>query len=231
MSSPSPKAGLPVPPTPARVPREPISVLAGDKQPLYREALARAVRQRPTLRLVGEVADGYAALHAILDQKPDVAVLDVRLPGLDGPQVLNAVVRDSLPTRVLLLSTVVQPSDAYTAIAAGAAGYLSKLTDASELYGAIAAVAEGRTVLAPEAQTGIAREIRRRARDDRPVLTERERQILSLVADGRTAGAIGRHLHLSSGTVKATLLKVYDRLEVSERAAAVAVALRRGLID
>jgi len=231
MSSPLPVAALPAANLRPRAQHDAIAVLAADKQPLYREALARAVRQRPALRLVGEVGDGHAALDAIVQASPDVAVLDVRLPGLDGHQVLNAVVRDGLPTRVLLLSRVVQPTDAYGAIAAGAAGYLSKLTDAEELYRAITAVAQGRTVLAPEAQTGIATEIRRRARDDQPVLNERERQILALVADGHSAGEIGRHLHLSSGTVKATLLKVYQRLGVSERAAAVAVALRRGLID
>jgi two-component system nitrate/nitrite response regulator NarL len=228
MTSTSPTAGLPA--TSLRSPA-PIAVLAADKQPLYREALARTVRQRPALRLVGEVGDGHAALEAIVHAKPDVAVLDVRLPGLDGPQVLNAVVRDGLATRVLLLAAAVQPSEAYGAIAAGAAGYLSKLTDAEGLYAAITAVADGSTVLAPDAQTEIAREIRRRACDDQPVLNDRERQILVLVADGHSADAIGRRLHLSSGTVKATLLKVYHRLEVSERAAAVAVALRRGLID
>jgi two-component system nitrate/nitrite response regulator NarL len=211
--------------------QDPIAVLAGDKQPLYREALARTVRQRAGLRLVGEVSDGRAALEAIVHSRPDVAVLDVRLPSLDGPRVLNAVVRDGLTTRVLLLSSAIEPTEAYGAIAAGAAGYLSKRTNVDELSGAIAAVAAGKTVLAPEAQTGIAREIRRRAQDHEPVLSKRERQVLALVAEGYSTRAIGCQLHLSTGTVKATLVKLYGRLGVSERAAAVAVALRRGLID
>lgn len=208
-----------------------ISVLAADRHPLFREGLARAIRQRAALRLVDEVADGRTTLERILRHAPDVAIVDVDLRDLDGSQVLNAVVRDGLATRVLLISPAIDPDEAYRAIAAGAAGVLSKHTGADELCGAVESAAAGEVVLAPEAQTGLATAIRRRALEPRPIISERERQILLLVADGKSALDIGRALHLSTGTVKTCLLRIYERFGVSERAAAVAAAMRRGLIQ
>jgi two-component system, NarL family, nitrate/nitrite response regulator NarL len=214
------------------VPRGPalIRVLAADRHPLFREGLVRAIRQRARLQLVDEVADGRAALDRIVRHEPDVAIVDVDLRDLDGTQVLNAVVRDALPTRVLLVSAAVDPDDAYSAIEAGAAGVLSKHTGAGELCGAVERAAGGDIALCPEAQTGLAVAIQRRALHPRPILGEREQEVLLLVAEGRSAAEIGRALHLSTGTVKTCLLKIYERLDVSERAAAVAAALRRGLI-
>lgn len=208
-----------------------ISVLVADRQPLVREGLVRAIRQQPTLQLVGEVADGRTALKRIAADEPDVAVVDVRLPSLDGTQVLNAVVRDGLRTRILLVSASLHPDRAYQAIAAGAAGLLSKQSDAAQLCDAVVTAARGDVALTGEAQTGLAAAIRRRAAEQRPPISDREREVLLLVADGLSAGEIGRRLHLSTATVKTCLLKLYERLEVSERAAAVAAAMRRGLIE
>jgi two-component system nitrate/nitrite response regulator NarL len=208
-----------------------ISVLAADHHPLFREGLARAIRQRAALKLVDEVADGRQTLDRIVRYAPDVAVVDVDLRELDGSQVLNAVVRDGLATRVLLVSPAIGPDDAFRAIAAGAAGVLSKHTDADELCAAVEAAAAGEVVLAPEAQTGLATAIRRRELDRQPVISEREQRILLLIADGSSVAQIGRTLHLSSGTVKTSLLRIYERFGVSERAAAVAAAMRRGLIE
>jgi two-component system, NarL family, nitrate/nitrite response regulator NarL len=207
-----------------------ISVLAADRHPLFREGVARAIRQRARLQLVDEVADGRAALDRILRHQPDVAILDADLSTLDGAQVLNAVVRDGLATRVLLLAAAVDPDAAYSAIANGAAGVLSKHTGAQELCGAVETAATGEVVLGPEAQTGLAVAIRRRALRPRPIISDRDEQILLLVAEGRSAAQIATALGLSTGTVKTALLGIYERLGVSERAAAVAAAFRRGLI-
>jgi two-component system, NarL family, nitrate/nitrite response regulator NarL len=218
-------------PRPLQAVQAPIRVLAADRQPLFREALARALHQRVGFQLVAEVGDGRAALAAIEREEPDVAIVDVGLPGLDGTRVLNAVVRDEVPTRVLLLSHRFVGSEAYEALAAGAAGWLSKAADEGELCAAIAATARGEIALTGDAQTAVAAEIRRRATEPQPVLTDREREVLRLVAEGWSAGEIGRELYLSTGSVKSSLLKLYKRLDVSERAAAVAVAMRRGLIE
>jgi len=208
-----------------------VRVLAADGQPLYRDAVARAIRERPELELVGQAGDGREALAAIGAEEPDVAVLDRTLTGLSGEQVLNAVARDGLRTRVVLIAARAEPGEVYAALAEGAAGYLTKGADARELCDAITAVARGRTVLAPELQAGVAGEIRLRAVHNRPLMSDRERETLTLIAEGLSAPQIGRTLHLSTATVKTHLQHIYEKLGVCERAAAVAEAMRRGLLE
>lgn len=206
-------------------------VLAADRHPLFREAISRAIKERPDLELVAQAGDGREALDAIGAKRPDVAVIDRSLSRLTGEQILNAVGRDELGTRVILIAAEPPPGLVYKAIANGAAGYLTTETDARQLCEAISAVARGRTVLAPELQTGIAGEIRLREVHDRPILSDRERETLKLVAEGLSAPDIGKRLHLSTGTVKTHLQHLYEKLGVSERAAAVAEAMRRGLLE
>jgi two-component system nitrate/nitrite response regulator NarL len=208
-----------------------VRVLAADSHPLYRDALTRAIKERPELELVGQARDGREALDAIGSEQPDVAVIDRGLAGLNGEQILNAVGRDSLPTRVVMIAAEPDPGLVYTAIANGVAGYLTKDADARELCDAISAVARGKTVLSPQLQSGIAGEIRLRAVDERPFLSDRERQILKLVAEGLSAPGIGKQLCLATPTVKTHLHHVYEKLGVAERAAAVAEAMRRGLLE
>jgi two-component system nitrate/nitrite response regulator NarL len=193
--------------------------------------VAQAIRQRPDLELVGETGDGRSALDAIGAEQPDVAVLEGALDGLSGGQVLNAVARDGLRTRVVLIAAHPEPGQVYAALAAGAAGYLTKGTDGRELCDAIAAVARGRTVVAPELQDGVAEQIRLRAVRDRPLMSSRERETLKLIADGRSAPEIAAALHLSTATVKTHLQHIYEKLGVRDRAAAVAEAMRRGLLE
>jgi two-component system nitrate/nitrite response regulator NarL len=201
-----------------------------DAQPLYRDAVAHAISARPELELVGAARDGREALEAIGASRPDVAILGA-LDGLSGPQVLNAVARDGLGTRVLMIAARPDPKQVYSALAEGAAGYLTKDADARELCEAIAAVARGETVLSPELQACVADEIRLREPRSRPVMTARERETLRLIAEGLSAPDIGNALHLSTATVKTHLQHIYGKLGVSERAAAVAEAMRRGLLE
>ncbi len=208
-----------------------VRVLVADCHPLYRESVARAIGSRAEMELVGQSADGREALGAIRELTPDVAVLDVPLPGLDGAQILNAVVRDALPTRVMFVSADLTPPTVYRAVAGGAAGYLTKHADEEQICDAISAVARGETVLSPQIHTGLVREIRLRAHEARPVLSERERQILAMIADGHSAPTIGAQLHLTTATIKTHLQHLYEKLGVCERAAAVAEAMRRGLLE
>jgi two-component system nitrate/nitrite response regulator NarL len=207
-------------PSPVRGRR--VRVVAADRQPLYREAIIRAIRERPELELVAQAGDGREALTAIGEEQPDVAVIDCTLGGVTG---------DGLDTRVVLIGAEPRPGLVYAALANGAAGYLTKDTDGRELCDAITAVARGMTVLAPQLQTGIAGEIRLRAVHERPLMSGREQEILKLIAEGLTAPQIGRMLHLSTATVKTHLQHIYDKLGVSERAAAVAEAMRRGVLE
>jgi len=208
-----------------------IRVLVADDHPLFREAIVRTVRERPEFELVGEAGDGRAALEAIRTHQPDVAVIDLRMPELDGLRLVAAVRRDELPTRVVLLSAFVDSSVVFQAVAAGASAYLSKESDRGAICDAVAAVARGETVLSPEAQAGIAAEVRQRAAQERPRLTPREREVLGHVAAGRGAPEIARLIHLSPATVKGHLQTLYEKLGVSDRAAAVAEAMRRGLLE
>jgi two-component system nitrate/nitrite response regulator NarL len=208
------------------------TVLVADDHPLFREGIARAVRERPDLELIGEAGDGTAALARIREATPAVAVVDLRLPGLDGIAIANAVTRDRLLTRVLLLSAFTEPRLVYEAMAAGAAGYFSKDADREQILDAIAAVARGESRVDPALQSGLFGELRRHASDDqRPLLTARESEIVRLMAEGLSAPAIGRRLYLAATTVKSHQAHIYEKLGVSDRAAAVAEAMRRGLLE
>jgi two-component system, NarL family, nitrate/nitrite response regulator NarL len=215
----------------ARTNSQRTTVLVADDHPLYREAVVRAVRARPDFELVGEAADGRSALEAIRAGRPDVAVLDVEMPGLRGLDVIDALRRDALPTRVVLLSAHLDSAMVYEAVAGGVAAYLSKAAPGERICEAIAAAARGEVVLPAEIQTGLAAEIRLRAEPDRPALSPREQEVLGLIAGGLTAPAVGRELHLSTSTVKTHLKTLYEKLGVSDRAAAVAEAMRRGLLE
>ena len=209
-----------------------VTVLVADDHPLFRDGIARAVAARPDLELVAEAADGREALERIRELSPAVAVVDLRLPGLDGLEVLNAVRRDGLPTRILMLSAATDGPLVFEAVSGGAAGYLAKSADRTEVCDAVAAIARGETVLDPGLQTGLLEEVRARGvADTRPVLTPRETEILRLIAEGLSAPEIGRRLYLSTATVKTHLGHLYEKLGVSDRAASVAEAMRRGLLE
>jgi two-component system, NarL family, nitrate/nitrite response regulator NarL len=209
----------------------PLRVLVADDHPLYRQAIAAAIRRAPGLELVGEEPDGRRALARVRETLPDVALLDMRMPELDGMQVLNAVVREDLKTRVVFLSAHIDGSMVFAAVGAGAHGYLSKDTSGDAVCDAVGVVGRGGTVLPPDVQDGIAAEIRSRDGDGRPLLTAREQDVLKLAAEGCSAPEMARRLHLSQGTVKSHLQHLYGRLGVSDRAAAVAAAMRRGLLE
>jgi two-component system nitrate/nitrite response regulator NarL len=191
----------------------------------------RAVGDQPALEVVGSAGNGREALDGIRELRPDVALLDVKMPQLDGIGVVRAVTREELPTRVVFLSAYVDSAVAYRALAAGAAGFLSKESPSQAVCDAIVAASRGETVMSPEVQSGIAEEIRLRAAPERLSLSARENEVLVLIADGLSAPDIGKRLHLSPATVKGHLKSLYEKLGVSERAAAVAEAMRRGLLE
>jgi two-component system, NarL family, nitrate/nitrite response regulator NarL len=208
-----------------------IRVVTADAQPLFRDAVTRALRQRSQFDVVDEVGDGAAALAAIRRLLPDVAVLDLPLPSLDGRRILNAVQRDGLPTRIVLLLRTVPSQVAFDAIEAGAAGCLTKDASADQVCEAVRAAARGGTFMDDRVQAGVAREIQLRRRHERPVLSHRESEVLRRIAAGENAPQIGRAMHLSAATVKTHLGHLYAKLDVSDRAAAVAEGMRRGLLE
>jgi two-component system, NarL family, nitrate/nitrite response regulator NarL len=209
-----------------------VSVLVADDHPLFREGIERAVKERPELELVGSARDGREALELVRGLEPLVAVIDLRLPGLDGLRILNAVTRDGLSTRVLILSASGDAELVYRALQGGAAGYFRKEADRHAILDAISAVARGDTVIDPVLQAGVFDQIRVRGTgEERPILTAREKEVLTLMADGLSGPQIAERLIVALPTVKTHQARLYEKLGVSDRAAAVAEAMRRGLLE
>jgi two-component system nitrate/nitrite response regulator NarL len=210
---------------------ERITVYVADDHPVFREAVGRAIQSRPEFELAGHTGDGREALREIRELTPSVALLDNQLPSLTGVDILRAVHRDSVPTRVIILSADDSGPLVYEAVQLGAAGFLTKVATLNEICDAVAAVARGATVLAPEVQSGLVGQVRAQSQTGSPVLSERESEVLRLIADGLSAPEIGARLFISSSTVKTHVRKVFEKLEVSDRAAAVAEGMRRGLLE
>jgi two-component system, NarL family, nitrate/nitrite response regulator NarL len=206
-------------------------IVVADDHPVFRSGLVNAIDQTAGLELVGQAESGRRALELIRELEPEVAVIDLKMPELDGIQVMRAVAADGVATRILFLSGYLQSTAVYRAIEAGAQGYLSKDSDPDSICRAIVAVAAGATVLSPEVQRSIGEEIRLRAPASPASLSEREREILVLTAEGQSASDIGERLFLSPATVKTHLQRVYQKLGVSDRASAVAEAMRAGILD
>jgi two-component system nitrate/nitrite response regulator NarL len=206
-----------------------VRVLVADDHPAMRGAMARLVNEHAQLALVGQAADGQQALELIGQLQPDVALVDVRMPQMDGLTLLRRLITAGSPVRVLLISGNDDSEIAHEAIRQGAAGFLSKDAEESEISAAIVDVARGRSVLTPGLQSGVLDLIRERTAD--PVrLSARERELLSLASEGLNTGAIAQRLHLSPNTVKTYWQRLYEKLGTGDRTSALAEAMRRGLL-
>lgn len=212
-------------------PSERVRVVVGDDHPVYRDGVVRALENSGRADVVAAVADGQAALEAIRLHEPDVALLDYKMPGLDGIAIAHAVTRDKLATRVLLLSATTEGSVVYRAIQDGAAGYLSKEADRDDIVAGVMACARGESVLPPNLVTSLATQVRAHAHSNVPLRSEREREILRLIADGKSVPDMARELFLAPTTVKTHIRRMYEKLGVSDRGAAVAYAMRNHLLE
>lgn len=206
------------------------SVYVADDHPVFREAVARALGVRPGFAVIGQTADGREALEGLRRLRPDVAVIDQRLPSLAGTDILRGAGREGLATRIVILSSDESGALVLEAVQLGAAGYLSKASTLEEICDAVAAVARGETVIAPQVQGGLAAELKGLSHPA-PVVSPREAEVLRLIASGRSSPEIGRELFISASTVKTHTKSLFEKLGVSDRAAAVAEAMRRGLLE
>lgn len=209
----------------------PVRVVVVDDHPFFRDGVSRGLASSGELRVVGEAENGREGLALIADLQPDVAVVDYQMPELDGVGLLAALSRDGLPTRVLMLSAVTEPSVVYAALEAGAAGYLSKDSRRQQIVDAVLTVSRGGTVVPAELAAGLAGQIRMRANAGRPVLSPRELEVLRGFAEGLSTVQLGERLFLGASTVKTHAQRLYQKLGVSDRAAAVAEAMRQGLLE
>jgi two-component system, NarL family, nitrate/nitrite response regulator NarL len=209
----------------------PITVVVVDDHPFFRDGVTRGLVASGCIKVVAEAENGRQGLEAIERERPDVALVDYQMPDLNGLAVLHAVVRDKLPTRVVLLSAVTDGSVVFSALEEGAAGYLSKEASRAEIVDAVRRVAKGATVVPAELAAGLADQIRLRSQSSAPVLSPREMQVLQGFARGLSIPQLAGELFLGPSTVKTHTQRLYEKLGVSDRAAAVAEAMRRGLLE
>lgn len=208
-----------------------VRVVVADDHPFFRDGVTRALQQAGGVEVVAEVGTGREAIDAIREHAPEVALVDYQMPDIDGIDVVHAVVRDALPTKVVLLSAHTDGPLVYGALQEGAAGYLPKDAARSEIIEGVRQVARGETVVPPELAAGLAGEIRMRAGSDVPALSEREKQVLQAFARGLSVPQVAAELVIGVSTVKTHTQRLYEKLGVSDRAAAVAEGMRRGLVE
>jgi two-component system nitrate/nitrite response regulator NarL len=211
---------------------ERIRVIVADDHPMFRDGLARAIEQRRELELVGEAEDGRETVRLAEELRPDVAVVDVRMPGVDGPAALDGLRGRAPETRVLFLSAFGHGDLVYEAMQAGARGFVSKQASRDEICDAIVDIGRGRMRVDHRVEAAMLEAIERRSGEGGvPALSERELEILRLASNGRSTPEIAAELHVSPETIKSNMKALFEKLEVSTRTAAVAAALRQGLLD
>jgi DNA-binding NarL/FixJ family response regulator len=204
-----------------------IRLLLVDDHPVVREGLRGMLEAEPDLCVVGEAGSGEEAVVVARTARPDVILMDLRMRGLDGAGATERVLAELGNTKIIVLTTYETDADILRAVEAGACGYLLKDASRAELAGAVRAAVRGETVLAPSVAGRLVDQVRHPAR---PGLSGREVEVLGLVAGGLTNAEIGRALHISEATVKTHLLRIFSKLDVSDRTAAVTTAMGRGLL-
>lgn len=205
----------------------PIRLLIVDDHPVVRDGLRGMFTGDPDFEVLGEAAGGAAALALAESLRPDVILMDLRMPGIDGATAIRQLVERGIQARVLVLTTYDSDNDVVPAIEAGATGYLLKDATREELFRAVRAAHQGESVLAPSVAARLMDQLRSPAQE---ALSEREIEVLELIAQGLTNREAAARLFISEATVKTHLVHIYTKLDVNDRAAAVAAAYERGLL-
>ena len=206
-----------------------IRIILADDHPVVREGLRAMLTAEPDLEVVADASNGPQAEALAAELRPDIVLMDLRMPGGGGVESIARMTEARLRCRVIVLTTYETDRDILRAVEAGAAGYLLKDLPRAELADSVRAAARGETVLAPTVAARLVDQLR--ARPERPRLSERETAVLRLVAEGCTNAEIGRRLFIGESTVKTHLLRAFAKLGVDDRTAAVTSALRHGLLD
>lgn len=205
----------------------PIGLLIVDDHPVVRDGLRGMFTDVPGFTVLGEAADGAQAITLAESLRPDVVLMDLRMPVMNGVTAITRMAERGLTARVLVLTTYDTDSDVLPAIDAGATGYLLKDAPRDELFRAVRAAARGESVLSPSVATRLLNQMRAPAKEG---LSQRELEVLALIAQGSTNREAAARLFISEATVKTHLLHAYAKLGVKDRASAVATAFERGLL-
>jgi len=207
-----------------------ITLVVVDDHPVVRDGLRGMFDSAPGFRVLGEAADGVAGVDLVTRLDPDVVLMDLRMPGGGGVAAIAELARRGARSRVLVLTTYDTDSDTLPAIEAGATGYLLKDAPRDELFNAVRAAADGRTVLSPAVASRLVSRVRTPSAPGNEPLSAREREVLVLVARGTSNRAIAAELFISEATVKTHLTHVFAKLGANDRAAAVAIGYDRGIL-
>jgi DNA-binding NarL/FixJ family response regulator len=211
-----------------------VRVLVADDHALFRAGIRKLLQSFAGIEVVGEAADGHEAVHLSATQRPDVLLMDIGMPGLNGVEAAARLTREGARPRVIILSMHTGEDHVLRAIRAGAAGYLLKDADPAQLEAAVRAVARGEIYLSPAVSRYVVEDYVRRAGGDRSPLdrlTSRQREVLQLIAEGNTTKAIATRLGLSVKTVETHRAQLMERLEARDVAALVRLAIRVGLVE
>lgn len=203
---------------------ERIRVLIVDDHSLVRRGLAAIVNMEEDTEVVGEAADGEEAIRMWREIRPDIILMDLRMPNMDGVAAIRGIRAEDPDSGIIVLTTYDHDDDIYAGLRAGAKAYLLKDAQPEELFRCIRAVHAGNAYLQPK----LAVKLAQRAQEE--PLTEREEQSLKLLAEGLSNRAIGQALHISESTVKSHLKSLFVKLDATSRAEAIALAARRGLV-
>jgi DNA-binding NarL/FixJ family response regulator len=207
-----------------------VRFVIADDHPVVRAGLRTMLTSLPAMEIVGEAATGQEAIDLVAQLRPDIVFMDLRMPVLDGIQA-TAIIKKRYPqTAVLIMTTYEHETDIRQAVEAGAVGYLLKDTSQQKLQQAVHDVMEGRSALTPEITRKLLSSLQTNRQQNEERLSDREIEVLTLVARGASNKDIARHLHISEATVKTHLVRIFARLGVEDRTAAVVIALERGLL-
>lgn len=208
-----------------------VRVVVVDDHALFRRGLIELLRDMPEIQVVGEAANGQEALEVVRRTGPDVVLLDITMPSLDGLRTLEALRKWASSPKVLMLTVSQQEADLMQAIRSGADGYLLKNVEPEELRKAILRVYQGEGALSPEVTAPVLRALAYQSEmANRQILSDRELEVLECLAEGKTTGQIAAKLYISDNTVKTHVRHILEKLEASNRTEAVSKAIALGLI-
>jgi DNA-binding NarL/FixJ family response regulator len=198
-----------------------------DDHPVVRAGIEGILSSQPDIEVVGEASDGMEAISLNQTLQPDVILMDLQMPEMDGVTAIKAIREQANPPHILVLTTYDTDADIVQAIQAGATGYLLKDTPREGFFAAVRQVAQGEAVLTPVVASRLMAHLRAPAEEQ---LSERELEVLALVAQGHSNQDIAKQLHISAATVKTHLIHIYGKLGVNDRTAAVTTALEKGIL-
>ncbi|MEZ4735616.1 MAG: response regulator transcription factor [Caldilineaceae bacterium] len=206
---------------------KPIRVLLVDDHPVVRAGIEGILNSQPDIAVVGEASNGIEAICLNQTLQPDVILMDLQMPKMDGVTAIKAITEQANPPYILVLTTYDTDADIVRAIQAGATGYLLKDTPREDFFAAVRHLAHGKSVLTPIVASRLMAHMRAPAEEQ---LSGREIEVLTLVAQGHSNKEIAKQLHISTATVKTHLIHIYGKLGVSDRTAAVTTALEKGIL-